>query len=47
MRKTYQIPSVILAQLMPSTIVLAGSPGAGDSGLGIGGTPIPGGGGGD
>ncbi len=36
MRKTYQIPSVILAQLMPSTIVLAGSA----KGLGINSTPI-------
>ncbi len=27
MKKTYQIPSVIAMQLMPSTVVLAGSPG--------------------
>jgi hypothetical protein len=27
MRKTYQIPSVEMALLMPSTIILAGSPG--------------------
>ena len=27
MKKTYEIPSVVLTQLMPSTIVLAGSPG--------------------
>lgn len=26
MKKTYQIPSVITMQLMPSTVVLAGSP---------------------
>jgi len=26
-KKTYEIPSVVLTQLMPSTIVLAGSPG--------------------
>ena len=44
MRKTYQIPSVVLTQLMPSTIVLAGSP----NGLGINnGESIPGGQGGD
>ena len=30
MKKTYQIPSVIAMQLMPSTVVLAGSPGAGN-----------------
>jgi hypothetical protein len=27
MKKTYEIPSVVLTQMMPSTIVLAGSPG--------------------
>ena len=43
MRKTYQIPSVVLTQLMPSTIVLAGSA----KGLGIGGTEISSGEGGD
>ena len=26
MKKTYQIPSVIAMQLLPSTVVLAGSP---------------------
>lgn len=47
MRKTYEIPSVELTQLMPSTIVLAGSPGGGAKGLGIGGTEISSGEGGD
>ena len=47
-KKTYEIPSVVLTQLMPSTIVLAGSPGGGaDPGLNVGGDPIPSGGGGD
>ena len=36
MKKTYEIPSVIMTQLMPSTIVLAGSA----KGLGINSTPI-------
>ena len=45
MKKTYQIPSVELTQLMPSTIVLAGSSTGG--GLPFDPTPIPGGGGGD
>ena len=43
MKKTYQIPSVELTQLMPSTIVLAGSA----KGLGISGTEIGSGEGGD
>ena len=43
MKKTYQIPSVILAQLMPSAIVLAGSA----KGLGISGETITSGEGGD
>ena len=44
MKKTYEIPSVELTQLMPGTIVLAGSP---PSGLPKDETPIPGGEGGD
>ena len=47
MKKTYQIPSVVLMQMMPSTIVLAGSPGAGTNGLGIGGETLDPGTGGD
>ena len=43
MKKTYQIPSVNAMQLMPSTVVLAGS--SGGSGIGIG-DPISGGEGG-
>ena len=43
MKKTYQIPSVVLTQLMPSTIILAGSA----KGLPTSNTPIPGGEGGD
>ena len=43
-KKTYEIPSVELTQLMPGTIVLAGSP---PSGLPKDETPIPGGEGGD
>ena len=37
MRKTYQIPSVVLTQLMPSAIVLAGSP----TGVKVNNDPIP------
>jgi hypothetical protein len=36
MMKTYEIPSVELTQLMPGTIVLAGSP----SGITVNPTPI-------
>ena len=43
MKKTYQIPSVVLTQLMPSTIILAGSA----KGLGISGETITSGEGGD
>ena len=43
MKKTYEIPSVILTQLMPSTIVLAGSP----TGVTVKPDPIPSGSGGD
>ena len=47
MKKTYEIPSVELAQLMPSSIVLAGSPGGGGSSnnsVPVDPTPISGGG---
>jgi hypothetical protein len=43
MKKTYQIPSVEMALLMPSAIILAGSP----AGLPKTDEPIPGGEGGD
>ena len=43
MKKTYQIPSVVLTQLMPSTIVLAGS----STGVPVNNDPIPSGEGGD
>ena len=42
MKKTYEIPSVELAQLMPSSIVLAGSPGGGSSNPTIPTDPTPG-----
>ena len=44
MKKIYNQPNVELAQLMPTTMILAGSPGA--PGLGINPTPISGGEGG-
>jgi len=44
MKKTYEIPSVEMTQLMPGTIVLAGSP---PSGLPTSLEPIPSGNGGD
>lgn len=45
MKKVYNQPNVELVQLMPTTMILAGSPGG--SGLPYDPTPIPGSGGGD
>ncbi len=43
MKKTYEIPSVVMTQLAMTSIVMAGSPGLSVNS----GDPIPGGGGGD